>query len=1118
MVRTIVGLAVLAGLASGFAADSGLLGAGRSKVRSTLDGGRALNQAFAHDHASLRVLTQDAPTSPPILPAAAVDDRRSQQPWRPAAGRFSRAADVAVAPDGTTYVLDTGQDALHVLDANGTPRARWPRAWGVGDDPTEGGDPPSNDPWRAQRLDTGPRGRPHLLLSGPVAAGKRAGKVLVLEQGPEDAPDEGSAGHLGALGVISATFDLSIPAAERYADIAVAPDGRILVVHTSGDIHNRGSYGIDLLDPSAPVSDSIRFVPEEPWIPVSVDFDAEGRAWIVSRSTHDHVPGSTANHGLDAIYGFAPEAFSAEPGTDRRPAPVQTLPFVGAMDISAGPAGLLVSRDAQIVAVSLDGAAPSVLHTGPLVERTHFTEPPLGATNLYALDQQPDGRIFAATDHCAFQGLTMLEVPEASFGRAAEIDKGVTPAVDALSIATAADLVVRYVGALDRPRLAGPLLPWRIAAADEVVLLQERVTDPPRDAQGQPREAVGSAPIVFAPHSVQRWSAEGTLVGQVGVCGSWTDPLAVRDVARDGERIYTLTEDRLRWHGDPHRDAGPFAGGETWLAAGSTDPAAAAHGFALDAWGAEPVVLDLGQNRVHFPGDPVGRFEDASTWASLVAGDPARPEVLARDVATRDSAIFLLDGDGRVRALRAPSDGLLAAQGARGRSWAAPGAPISLALDGWFVYGPGRVALLHEGGWITVHEAWTGDLLATVAPTDPLKGMRDLSVDDAGRIHVAWLDAQRQAEREGRPVRTTGGQTIVRRAGIQTLDLPELRQRVWPPMDAAPLAPPARGACLVAPEFTAPATARSREPITLTLRLDAMCPPAEAPLDLALVVEVSQATSANGGIDRARGAAMRLLTRLGGDVRVTLTTFDDAVVTRSASAESESLAHVAQRLAGLEATAGGSRGITEALRAGAEGLAALPTRADARRALLLITDGRAPLPDVAGLLAAGIAEMRVLVVPGLPLPWTGVQALEAAIGDPLAVHLDATPEGLAELARALRAGEHPTAELAEVSIEMGLPRGWALAPADGAADGVTRPRVDGDRLRWSMLDVVGGSELRWRIIATQPGLRAVARSPVVRWRDGHGHEGGWSLRAPHVAVDGGRTIWLPGLALGTPRP
>ena len=55
-------------------------------------------------------------------------DHWANERWQLTAGRFSEAADISSAPDGTIYVLDTTQAAIHVLERDGTPRAVLPLA------------------------------------------------------------------------------------------------------------------------------------------------------------------------------------------------------------------------------------------------------------------------------------------------------------------------------------------------------------------------------------------------------------------------------------------------------------------------------------------------------------------------------------------------------------------------------------------------------------------------------------------------------------------------------------------------------------------------------------------------------------------------------------------------------------------------------------------------------------------------------------------------------------------------------------------------------------------------------------------------------------------------------
>ncbi|MFN8423818.1 MAG: hypothetical protein U0470_10725 [Anaerolineae bacterium] len=52
-------------------------------------------------------------------------ETRTGAPWRLTAGRYGQATDIAAAPDGTLYVLDAVNAAVHVVGADGAARAVW---------------------------------------------------------------------------------------------------------------------------------------------------------------------------------------------------------------------------------------------------------------------------------------------------------------------------------------------------------------------------------------------------------------------------------------------------------------------------------------------------------------------------------------------------------------------------------------------------------------------------------------------------------------------------------------------------------------------------------------------------------------------------------------------------------------------------------------------------------------------------------------------------------------------------------------------------------------------------------------------------------------------------------
>ena len=93
----------------------------------------------------------------PALQAGALSyrlvDTWQHEPWRLEAGRYGLVADVSSGPDGTIFVLDAQNGAVHVLSADHAPI----RAFHVPDAFGEGAQ------WNAERLDAGPDGRIYVL-------------------------------------------------------------------------------------------------------------------------------------------------------------------------------------------------------------------------------------------------------------------------------------------------------------------------------------------------------------------------------------------------------------------------------------------------------------------------------------------------------------------------------------------------------------------------------------------------------------------------------------------------------------------------------------------------------------------------------------------------------------------------------------------------------------------------------------------------------------------------------------------------------------------------------------------------------------------------------------------
>lgn len=837
-------------------------------------------------------------------------DTWSDRPWSPAAGRYGHIADVSSGPDGTVYVLDNrtvgGRAAmLHVLRPDGTP-LRWLPL------PDE---PDVAEPPVPYRLDVGADGRLYVLS---MSQRDLNGRIVYLVD------------RLRPDATLESRLRLPLQPPRGYADIAVSDGGRVYLsrlgatqwCYEPGAPPPRNlpgevpSYAIDILEPSGQVT---VLTPAELAVPLSLDVDADGTVIVVNHVIPRCSPGGgPGDPGDPPVPSGAPGwpwwaramAAAATPAAGQAatgqavalqaPEPIAgllvlgaddavdgTIPWSSAEDVAVGPAGRFVSRNSEIYALRPGAEAGGLgaveelpLYAGP-TDRV-YAQLFLGHRVLSLDVPRRGGVLMAAMNHCSFQGTLRFDTPTAR------------PAEPAL------------VGALDSPELEGPAFPIRIAAAETLRVLLGRMNI----LGTRPHQSYHSIEIDAENQTAQRWTTDGRLSDQIGLC-SGSESWLVRDVAADGDDSYAVDPSFLQRRPDARLPAWSYWGGD--LDAADAEPFFTAVG--ADAGRA--AVLDVGRGRVHV----VGRDGAAhAVW-------PAAPDgaTVPVDIALRGTRVYLADaarGRITVRDLA----------GAEVGAFDTHDGASAVAVDR-----AGDVYVLGRGGWAYRYRP-DGVLVAAwpmpVRDRIPL----DIAVDDGGRVFVNFIRLGVQGDgRWGQGVRVHEG-------GVW----------VFAPAAAPASPPPPADACLGVPDkFASPRRIPLGDTVQVTLTVVGRCPGRGHPADIMLVFDTSRSMGYESGLDRAKETALAILGTLdASSVRVGLATFDDAPTL--VAPLSGDIARVRTAVAGLRA--GGDTQLAGALAAVRLQLGDAPVPGRQRLALLF-TDGVVKDRDTLALVQAG-EELR----------------------------------------------------------------------------------------------------------------------------------------------------------------
>ncbi len=981
----------------------------------------------------------------------------SERAWIPRPGRYGHAADISATADGWRYILDRRQQALHILTVWGEPRARLDlRPWLPGPD------------WEARRLDGAGSALALLLGDGDSS------QVLELDL------------RQGRL--LGARVRLELPL--RYNDLARHPDGRLLLsrsiprIPVTPEPRDRGpgpKGGVDLY---AADGRFLAALDDRPlFYPIGVDFGPEGAPEVINRvpvpssegppgppatpepslardprSIRDRLAGTLPELALDpnprgsvlaGAAGAASPAWGAAPLQDA-PAPVAGLvrydgdlawreswPFNAAEDLAAGPAGVFLSRQMEIFALGQD----EPLWSGPTGQ---VIWPYSGGAPLHleAADSGPP--LQASLAHCYSQGLLGF----------ASTRPGSPP---------------RRVFGLDDPPLSGPWLPLRIAAGALPATLQGRFA-----RSGQQTLLVERPP---EPQSVQRWSTDGRLRDQLGICGGLAVPWQVdvsrpwwaRDLAVDGQRVYTIDAMALR--------ARPEDGFPEWSAwPDLSDPSLPEPDqLAVDARAGRVAVLDGGRREL--------RLHDAA--GDLLARWPLdAPELvgpsLPMDLALGAAGVYLADS-ARRRVLAYDLEGRLQAV------WALHDSPAAISVDD-----AERLYILGHGGW-----AWryTSDGRLDAFWRLPGPWATDIAAGPNGRVYLSYARRERLVHPHDRPLEA------VQAAGVW----------VYEPEDSIRLPEPDPDGCRMLPDKrAAPQHLLLGQEVEVGLRVEGDCPGRYRPTDLAILIDASRSMSFDSALERAREALRDLVERIDNpDIRWALLRFEsEAAIAAPMGAGPAELLTAAARIQPRGDTRLGE-GMFLAAQHLSEG------EADRERRLLVLTDGEykdslAPALDALG---AADVQLDILIYPISSFDRSMAANLERVVGRPGSVRVEPGAESLAELAGQF-GGYRPQPRLFEsLTVHDEIPRNMRYVEDSARPPAAWDP--DRRRLTWRLESVESatGLSLGYRVEPLEPGRWPTNLAAWTEHVDGLGRAGRLDFPLPRVDVltrqDLSRRVYLP---------
>ena len=928
-------------------------------------------------------------------------DTWRDKPWTLTAGRYGWTADISSTPEGRTYVLDNRMPgaptaarppAIHVLAADGSPVRVFPVP----------GQEEANGPHFAQRMDTGVDGTAHVLSSGEM---EWQGDVLFTHFRVDEVDATGQ--RVGGFDVTLETLGDELPNWRRYVDIAVREDGRVYLLRMGinpwcvepddppisiGPGENP-IYSVDVFSPQGTLLESL--TPPPMLIPNGVDVAPDGRVFILNRipppCSGQGGPGEPLEPpsflpGTPELLPPLPPGLSSWPAASRPDAGSvaanddagllqdtdpdriaipgviilnpdhsyrEIVPWYGGEDVAVGPAGAYVSRNVEVFhLVDMLGASAAYVEDVPTIAGpTGHIFAGFLRRIAFTLDVPADGRLLAGMNHCYYQGFVEVADPR---GRPA---------------------AVRLVGGLDAPELEGPAYPVRVAAAEELAVLLGRM----RITGARPAQAYELTNMTTEAQTVQRWPLAGSgpgsvpvggiLSSQVGLCPDtdlWfgTDNWLTRDIAIDGDTIYTMDQELLQKRPDDGWPSWTYWPGEIL-----EDPDEASFLGAVDADEGLVAVLDVGAESIVIVN---AAGERVAHWP-VAAGDEAPLPV---DVALDGNRLYVADR-ARGRIVTRDLDGAVLGD------FATHDGPESIAV------GPtGDILMIGEGGY-GLHYTPEGDLVASWALPDRDALVRDVAVGPDHRVYVNYAKtALFRSDLIGQK------QEVIRDGGIWVF---ERAGRPAPP-------PPVTQGCVPRPDKWAhePRRFPLGGTVDVSLTVDGWCPGTYDDAQLLFLMDTSRSMGFDDSLSLAKTAALTMIDGLDPEhAEAALVTFDAGPTL--AQPFTRDLAAV--RSAVARQGADGDTRVTGALEAAHLELTGERADPDARRLLVVLTDGvfydqPFPPPVIDDIHAAGV-EVHVLVFPTDEFGIDDQAAMERVAGDLGRVHTAPSEGATAQLTRDL---------------------------------------------------------------------------------------------------------------------
>ncbi len=984
-------------------------------------------------------------------------DRWTEAPWRLRPGHLREASDITVADDGVTFVLDRRARAVHAMAPDGT----WPSAFPL---------PPLGE-HVLSAIDAAPDGSLY-VLSRQHAVGW-----------------QGMVTHLDRAGNVLDAFEPVGPVAIRYGDLAVGPDGRIflgrvpIVEYLDCDDpcspHCRPTVedaGVDVFDPSGGYTGT--FGSDDLWLVPALDVDPDGIVYVVNAA-----PGPRACGAMRTPFPTPtprPSARRLGRPVDRR-SPAGTAADVPAVD--RHPSGVAVFgpnhrlRSAFFLdGVDPDNAAAVGASAGGAFVGHGWSVRRITATGLVpayrpvsqvhrALGVLRDGSVATAIDHCPVPAIGIhVWRPD---GR---------PSME--------------TGVPDDPRLEGPVLPIRVAAAGQLAVLQDLYLE-----AGATRPALQVPATVFRSsnglQSIQRWprradaASPADPASQLGACltaaNNQMEYPAV-DIAADGDAVYTLAPTLLERR--PNDQLPDWS--RRYLQGSTARPRP--HMTHVAAHRGRLAVLDVGTAQVRMY-DPAAGSETA--WAYGGATANAVPSDIALWAAGPPEAhrVYLADrGRNRVA--------VHTTAGTRLTEWTTHDGPVGLAI------GPtGDVFVLGRGGW-GLRYTPGGTLVAYWRMPDPTVEARDLAVDDDGIAYVAYalLGDAHPALSSSRTVRE-GGIWLFRPA---------------PGSPDTYYLPPDPDRCSASVDKTAaPGRLPLGNRVAVTLRVGGACPGRPTAAQVALVLDTSFSMSHNHALARAQDAVNDMLAEMDPDLTdVALVTFGDgAALQAELTRDLPSIASTVLRLA-----ADGDTRMAAGIDVALTELTGARARRDVRRVMLLVTDGvpkDQPLEVAQAVRAAGI-ELFALVFPSAPLTGAQRDYLVAMVGAEDRFVLDPGPDARVAFARALTRYVLEPGLFDRLTVTDVVPGNMRYVPGSAVPPAV----VQGDTLTWTLGRVAAADPpvLRFEVVPQAVGTWPTNVEAVAEYVDITGAPGRLVFPVPEVEVYAPPPIYLPVLANGACNP